>query len=103
MGYARHDRFKWDASGDDDFFLQGKYHYFFMGEGVYSSRFRRVVRPKEFTDEDKIDIWEGDWESPSERKKVLVSCCGRKFYESCSNTWNKVTFDKAREGKKLEI
>lgn len=103
MGNARHDVYKYDISGDDDFFLQGKYHYFFMKEGVYSSRFRRVVRAKEFSDKDKLDIWEGEWKSPSERKKVLVTYCGRRFFESCSNTWNKVTFSKAEEGKKYEV
>lgn len=103
MGNARHDVYKYDISGTDDFFLQGKYHYFFMKEGVYSSRIKAVVAPKRLTDKDKLDIWEGNWESPKQRRKVLESCCGRRFYESCSNTWNKVTFSNAKEDKKHEI
>lgn len=103
MSRARHDVYCFDISGNDDFFLQGNYHYFFMKEGIYSSRFKRVVMPEEFTVKDKLDIWEGEWKSPSERRKVLTTYCGRRFYESCSNTWNKVTFGKTEERKAHEI
>lgn len=103
MGNARHDRYVFDISGDDDFFLQGNYHYFFMKEGVYSSRFKRVVSARKFTDKDKLDIWEGDWESPPQRRKVLTLYCGRGFYESCSKVWNRATFGGVEKGKKCKI
>lgn len=89
MGQGTHTTYKFDLTGDDDFYVENHWNYFLMGKFIYSSRYGVTTTCRHLDDKDCLDLWSANWSSWKEKEIALCALGGKRFYNRCKNLFDK--------------
>lgn len=79
---------QWKATGNDkEWHLSAAHQYIFMKQYIYSGLRKRTVPYNSLTVQELLEIWAGNWQSPEERKKVLIHFGRQMLYDSAKKAF----------------
>ena len=79
---------QWKATGKDkEWHLSAAHQYIFMKHYIYSGLRKRTVLYNNLTVQELLEIWSGNWQSPGERKKVLIHFGRQVLYDSAKKAF----------------
>ena len=79
---------QWKAIGKDkEWHLSAAHQYIFMQHYIYSGLRKMTVLYNSLTVQELFEIWAGDWQSPEERKKVLIHFGRKTLYDSAKKAF----------------
>ena len=79
---------QWKAIGKDkEWHLSAAHQYIFMKQYIYSGLRKMTVLYNSLTVQELFEIWSGDWQSPEERKKVLIHFGRKTLYYSAKKAF----------------
>lgn len=81
---------QWKSTGKDkEWHLSAAHQYIFMKHYIYSGLRRMATLYNNLTVQELFEIWSGDWQSPEERKKVLIHFGHQTLYDSAKKAFDK--------------
>ena len=87
---------RWEGTGSDkEWHLTSDHQYIFMRQYIYSGMRKKTILYKELTEQELLEVWNGDWQDNAEKKKILTHFGTKKLYEKAKESFENYLLGKS--------
>ena len=79
---------RWEGTGSDkEWHLTSDHQYIFMRQYIYSGRRKKTILYKDLTEQALLEMWTGNGQDNSEKKKVLTHFGTMQLYDKAKEAF----------------